>query len=251
MNDDRRATSGDGALTSSDAGLLDWMRVATGNPRVLVKLEGGRRGDALFLEDGHGITFIASSWNWDKSTHIGTLSLQSDGSATVDDFQAVLNALALRSVRFASATYRTVRPDIAEEEQLRDYYTEAQKKDYYTWDVLVRKSHTAPYVGVQEVLHLKFGEDDRAILSPSEFLVEDFDNSASDVTILTHNLSSGVLQKNDDSGNYIPVAASSGDPYAFRLDALQKGLMAIHLANPVGRTILVWKPGTAMATGTM
>ena len=80
VNDDHRATSGDGALTPGDATLDDWIDAATGSRlRVLVKLEGGKRGDALFLEDGHGVTTITSSWSWDEDTAIGTLSLQSDG----------------------------------------------------------------------------------------------------------------------------------------------------------------------------
>ena len=189
VNDDRRATSGDGALTPGDAILDGWISAATGSRlSVLVRLEGGRKGDVLFLEDGHGIVSITSSWSWDDSTGIGILSLQSDGSATPDDFQTVLNALALRTVRFPSASVRTisVRPDIA---------AEVPQKDYYVRDVLIR-SPAAPYVGVQKMSYLKFGTDDRAILSSSEFLVEDFDTSASRVTIVMRELSDGAtLQK--------------------------------------------------------
>ena len=69
VNDDRRATSEDGALTPGDATLDAWISAATTDPRVLVKLEGGKRGDALFLEDGHGITTITSSWSWDPDQY--------------------------------------------------------------------------------------------------------------------------------------------------------------------------------------
>ena len=232
MNDDRRATSGDGALTPVDATLDDWIDAATGSRlRVLVRLEGGRRGDALFLEDGHDITSITSSWSWDEDTAIGTLSLRSNGSATADDFQAVLNALALRTVRFSGASARTisVRPDVA---------AEVEKKDYYTRDVLIRASGPRPYVGVQRVLYLRFGRDERATLLSSEFFVEDFDTPASGVTIVTRNLSSeATLQKRDVSGVYRSIKRESDGSYVFKLDALQKGLIAMYWSNPVGRTI--------------
>ena len=221
----------DTGLTPDDITLNVWISAATSDPRVLVKLEGGRRGDVLFLEDGHGAASIASSWSWDEDTAIGVLYLQSDGGATADDFQTLLNALKLRTVRSVSASVRTisVRPDVAEE---------VEKKDYYTRDILVRKSGPRPYVGVQEVLHLKFGQDDRAILSSSEFLVEDFDSSASDVMIVMRNLVSGAeLQKrNAISGSYDPITLPSGS-LEFSLEDMQKGLIAIHFANPVGRTI--------------
>ena len=107
--------SGDGALTPSGATLGTWIGAATSSRlRVLVTLHNGRFGEELFLQDGHGIGTITSSWSWDADTSTVTLSLQSNGSATTDDFQAVLNALALRTVRSASASVRTisVRPDV-------------------------------------------------------------------------------------------------------------------------------------------
>ena len=65
----------------------------------------------------------------------------------------------------------------------------------------------SPYVGEQENLQqgvqesrlLKFGQDDRATLLPSEFRVEDFDTSPSDVTIVMRSLTAGVdtAQKSD------------------------------------------------------
>ena len=94
--------SGDGALTPSDATLGVWMGAATSSqPRVLVTLHDRRFGEELFLQDRHGIGTITSSRSWDADTGTATLSLQSNGSATTDDFQAVLNALALRTVRSA------------------------------------------------------------------------------------------------------------------------------------------------------
>ena len=234
VNDDRRATSGDGALTPSDATLHAWVWIGdkiSGRLRVLVKLEGGKRGDVLFLKDNHRTTTITSSWSWNKDTNIGILSLQSDGTATPDDFQAALNALALRTVRFAGASARTisVRPDVA---------AEVPQKDYYMRDVLVRESGPRPYVGMQKLPALEFGKDDRAILSPSEFLVEDFDTSASDVTIVMRELSSGAtLQKRDASGVYRSIKRESDGSYAFKLDALQKGLIAIYLPSPLGEKL--------------
>ena len=198
VSDDRRATAGDGGLTPSDATLHAWIGDTTsGRLKVLVRLEGGKRGDALFLEDGHGVTTITNSWSWDGDTAIGTLSLQSDGTATVDDFQAVLNALALRTVRSASASVRTisVRPDIA---------AEVPQKDYYARDVLIRESGPRPYVGERKTAFLQFGRDDRAILLPSLFLVEDFDTPAS----RRHNrdaqpaLGSGTAQERWEWGVY-------------------------------------------------
>ena len=236
VNDDRRATSGDGALTPGDAILDGWISAATGSRlSVLVRLEGGRKGDVLFLEDGHDIASIVSirsSWSWDDSTGIGILSLQSDGSATPDDFQTVLNALALRTVRFPSASARTisVRPDMT---------AEVRKKDYYARDVLIR-SPAAPYVGVQKMSHLKFGTDDRAILSSSEFLVEDFDTSASRVTIVMRELSSGVtLQKrNAVSGVYRDIKPESDGSLEFTLEDLQQDLIAVYSSNPTGKMIV-------------
>ena len=235
VNDDRRATSGDGALTPSSATLDAWISAAASNPRVLVRIEGTKRGETLFLEDGHDIASIASitsSWSWDDSTGVGILSLQSDGSATPDDFQTVLNALVLRTVRFPSASIRTisVRPDIA---------AEVPQKDYYARDVLIRESGPRPYIGERKTAFLKFGQDDRAILSPSEFLVEDFDTSASDVTIVMRELSAGAtLQKrNAVSGVYRDIEPESDGSLEFTLKELQEGLMAIHLASPLGKKV--------------
>ena len=233
VNDDRRATSGDGALTPGDAALDDWIDAATGSRlSVLVRLEGGKRGDALFLEDGHDIATIASSWRWDDSTRIGTLSLRSNGSATVGDFQAVLNVLALRTVRFAGASARTI-------SVRRDIATEVLKKDYYMRDILVSESGPRPYVGVQRMgVPLRFGKDDRAFLLSSAIFMEDFDSSASDVTIVMHDLTSpATLQRNDGDGNYTSITPEDDDSYAFTLDELQQGLIAIFLTNPRGRNI--------------
>ena len=221
------ATSGDGALTPNDTTLDAWVRAARSNPlRVLVELEGGRRGDALFLKDGHGIGTIASSWSWDKDANIGILSLQGDGAVTVDHFQAVLNALSLRTVRLSDAGVRTIslRPDVR---------GGVEKKDYYTRDVLVRASSTRPYVGMQQLLHLKFGRDDRAVLLPSEFFVEDFDTSASHITIFMRNLTPGAkLQKKDVLGVYQDIGDGS-----FRLEDMHGELIAIYLSRPLGKKV--------------
>ena len=233
VNDDRKAVRGDGALTPGDAILDGWISAATSSRlSVLVRLEGGRKGDVLFLEDGHDIVSIRSSWRWDDSTGIGILSLQSDGSATSDDFQTLLNALVLRTVRFPNASARTisVRPDMT---------AEVRKKDYYARDVLIRKSHEAPYVGVQKMSYLKFGTDDRAILSSSEFLVEDFDTSASRITIVMRELSSGAtLQKKNDAGSYHPVEPESDGSLEFTLEDLQQDLIAVYSSNPTGKMIV-------------
>ena len=234
VNDDRRTTGGDGALTPGDAILHAWMGTATGNLRVLVGLEGGRRGDTLFVESGHGIDTITSSWSWDADTGIGTLSLRGKRSATVDNFQAILNALALRTVRSASATYRTIsiRPDIAEE---------VPQKDYYARDVLVRESGPRPYVGEQKTTFLQFGQDDRAILLPSLFLVEDFDTSASNVTIVVRKSTSAAtlptLQRNDGTGKYTSITPESDDSLEFTLEDLQQGLIAVYLSSPAGKKV--------------
>ena len=231
INDDRRATGENGALTPGDATLGNWIDTATSSLRVFVKLEGGKAGETLFLEDGHGITTIASSWSWSADTNIGILSLESDGSATVDDFQTVLNALALQTDRFASASSRTisVRPDID---------VDVWQKDYYTRDLLVRASGPRPYVGVQQFFVLKFGQDDRAILLPSEFFLEDFDTSAFDITIVMQSLSAGaMLQKKDGNGSYHPVTPENDGSLEFTLEELQQGLMAIYSSDPLGKRI--------------
>ena len=219
-------------LTPGDATFDAWIDTATSNLRVLVGLEGGRRGDVLFLKDGHGVTSIASSWSWNKDTSIGILSLQSEGTATSDHFQAMLNALALRTVRFSGATYRTisVRPDIPED---------VDEKDYYTRDVLVRESSPKPYVGVQRIgVPLRFGEDERAILSPSELLVEDFDTSASNVTIVMRNLMSPAeLHRSDGAGSYVRIMPESDDSLEFALDEFQQGRIAIYLPDPIGKEV--------------
>ena len=225
--------SADGALTPGDATLDAWISASTSSQlRALVELKGGKVGDTLFLEDGHGITTITSSWSWDEDTAIGTLSLQSDGTATPDHFQAMLNALALRTVRSASASVRTisVRPDVT---------VEVEKKDYYTRDVLVRKSHAAPYVGVQRIgAPLRFGKDDHAILPPSEFFVEDFDTSASNITIVMRNLiSPAELHRSDGAGSYVRIMPESDGSLEFALDELQQGLIAIYLPAPSGKQI--------------
>ena len=220
----------DVVLTPEPTTLDAWISAGASNPRVLVKLEGGRKGEELFLKAG--IASIEDSWSWDSVTGIGILSLQSNGAATADHFQTVLDALALRTVRSASASARTisVRPDAA---------GDIEKKDYYVRDVLVRKSHTAPYVSVQKMSYLKFGQDDRAILSSSEFLVEDFDTPASGVTIVMRELiPAATLQKrNAASGSYDPVEPESDGSLEFTLEDFQQGLMAIYLSSPLGKEL--------------
>ena len=234
VSDDRRTTGGDGDLTPSDAILHAWMGTARGKLRVLVGLEGGRRGDTLFLEDGHGTDTITSSWSWDADTGIGTLSLRSEGLATVDDFRAVLNALALRTVRFASASVRTIslRPDIAEE---------VPQKDYYARDVLVPESGPRPYVSEQKTVFLQFGQDNRAILPPSLFVVEDFDTSASNITIVVRKSTSAAtlptLQKKDGDGKYTSITPESDDSLEFTLEDFQQGLIAVYLSSPGGKKV--------------
>ena len=232
VNDDRKSTGGNGALTPDDATLGAWISATTNRElRVFVKLEGGRKGDVLFPEDGHGITSIASSWDWDDSNSIGTLSLQSDGTATSDHFQAILNALALRSVRFASASFATisVRPDIA---------AEVPRKDYYARDVLVRESGPRPYVGEQQSTFLRFRRNGPTVLSSSEFLVEDFDTLASNVTIVMRNLTStATLQKKDNNGVYQDITPESDASLEFTLEELQQGLIAMYLPELVPQTI--------------
>ena len=226
VNDDRRATSGGGALTPGDAILDGWISAATSSRlSVLVRLEGGRKGDVLFLEDGHDILSIRSSWSWDDSTGIGILSLQSDGSATPDDFQTMLNALVLRTARFATARNATisVRPDVV---------SEVAKQDYYTRIVLLGASGSRPYIGEQQFFMLSFGQDERAILPPSKFFVEDFDTSAERITMVMEKLGGGAtLHKRNNSGGYDPVTAESDGSLEFTLKDLQEGLMAIYLAQ--------------------
>ena len=234
VNDDRRSTGGDGGLTPSDATLDAWIGETTsGRLKVLVRLEGGKKGDALFLEDGHGVatTTIASSWSWDYATGIGILSLQSDGTATADDFQAVLNALALRTVRSASASFRTIsaRPDIA---------AEVPQKDYYARDVLIRESGPRPYVGERKTLFLQFGQDDRVTLLPSLFVLEDFDTPASNVKIMMRSLLSGAeLHRSDGSGGYTEIMPENDASQEFTLEEFQQGLIAIYLSNPLGKKV--------------
>ena len=221
-----------GGLTPEDGTLRAWIAAATNDELVvLVTLEGGKRGDALFLTSGHGVGTITPSWNWDADTGVGTLSLRSAGLATPDEFQTVLNALVLRTARFATSRDATIslRPDVD---------SEVAKQDYYTRIVLLGASGSRPYIGEQEFFMLGFGQDDRAILPPSKFFVEDFDTSDSDVTIVMSELSVGAtLHKSDGSGGYDPVTAALGDTYEFTLDELQKGLMAIHLASPLGKEV--------------
>ena len=71
--------SGDDALMLSEPKVHARTDAATSDPRVLVKLEDGKRGDTLFLEGGHRITPIPSSWSWDADVSIGASSLQSNG----------------------------------------------------------------------------------------------------------------------------------------------------------------------------
>ena len=221
-----------GGITPEDGTLRTWIAAATNDELVvLVRLEGAGSGDALFVKAGHGVATITPSWNWDEDTAIGTLSLRSAGSATPAEFQTVLNKLALRTARFATARDATIslRPDVD---------SEVEKQDYYTRIVLLGASGPRPYIGEQEFFMLGFGQDDRAILPPSKFFVEDFDSSASDVTIVMSELSVGAtLHKSDGSGGYDPVTAALGDTYEFTLDELQKGLMAIHLASPLGKEV--------------
>ena len=235
VNNDN-TVSGDGLLTPDDVTLGAWI-TASNRLRVLVTLHDRRLGEELFLQDNHGITTITSSWSWEAD--IGTLSLRSNGSATPDDFQAVLNALKLRTARSAEAGFRTlsVRPDVQ---------VAVAKRDDYTRVLLVQASGLAPYVGEQENLQqgvqesrlLKFGQDDRATLLPSEFRVEDFDTPPSDVTIVMRGLTAGVTpQKSDGSGGYASITSESDGSYEFTLKELQKGLIALYLSSPVGQAI--------------
>ena len=219
-------------LTPEDGTLRAWIAAATNDELVvLVRLEGAGSGDALFLEDGHGVTTITPSWNWDEDTAIGTLSLRSAGSATPAEFQTVLNKLALRTARFATARDATIslRPDVV---------SEVEKQDYYTRIVLLGASGSRPYIGEQQFFMLNFGKDDRAILPPYKFLVEDFDSSAEQITMVMSELSAGAtLYKSDGSGGYDLVPAESDGSLEFTLKELQEGSMAIHLASPLGKEV--------------
>ena len=218
-----------GRLTPDDGTLRTWIAAATNAELVvLVTLEGAGSGDALFLTSGHGVTTITSSWNWDADTGVGTLSLRSAGSATPAEFQTVLNELALRTARFATARDATisVRPDVV---------SEVEKQDYYTRIVLLGASGPRPYIGEQQFFMLNFGKDDRAILPPYKFLVEDFDSSAEQITMVMSELSAGAtLYKSDGSGGYDLVPSGSLE---FTLKELQEGSMAIHLASPLGKEV--------------
>ena len=88
--------------------------------------------------------------------------------------------------------------------------------------------------------HLKFGTDDRAILSSSEFLVEDFDTSASRITIVMRELSAGAtLQKrNAVSGVYRDIEPESDGSLEFSLEDLQQDLIAVYSSNPAGKMIV-------------
>ena len=221
-----------GGLTPEDGTLRAWIAAATNDELVvLVRLEGAGSGDALFLEDGHGVATITPLWSWDEDTAIGTLSLRSAGSATPAEFQTVLSKLALRTARFATARDATIslRPDVV---------SEVEKQDYYTRIVLLGASGPRPYIGEQQFFMLNFGKDDRAILPPYKFLVEDFDSSAEQITMVMSELSAGAtLYESDGSGGYDLVPAESDGSLEFTLKELQEGSMAIHLASPLGKEV--------------
>ena len=91
---------------------------------------------------------------------------------------------------------------------------------------------------MQKPFYLKFGQDDRVILSSSEFSLEDFDTSPSDVTIVMRNLTStATLQKNDGAGNYTSITRENDASYAFALEDFQQGLIAVYLSDPAGKKV--------------
>ena len=221
----------DHALTPDDTTLGAWI-AADNTLTIFVELKHGKRWsgarkvvqEQLFSKT-HSIADSKIAISWDANNW--RLVLEGSSIAAVGDFKAVLDALELQTVRFATASERTisVRPDLQ---------VEVDKQDYYTRDVLVRASGSRPYVGVQEFSTLRFGDDDRAILLSSEFFVEDFDSSAADITIvMTELLAGATLQKSDNAGSYSDIIA----PLEFTLAELQQGLIAIYMPGALGKKI--------------
>ena len=220
----------DHALTPDDTTLGAWI-TADNTLTIFVELKHGKRWSGArtvvqeqLLSKTHSVadSKIAISWDADN----WKLVLEGSSTAAVGDFKAVLEALELQTVRFATASDRTisVRPDLQ---------VEVDKQDY-TRDVLVRASGSRPYVGEQEFFMLSFGDDDRAILLSSEFFVEDFDSSAADITIvMTELLAGATLQKSDNAGSYSDIIA----PLEFTLAELQQGLIAIYMPGALGKEI--------------
>ena len=225
----------DHALTPDDTTLGAWIAADNTPLTIFVELKHGKRWsgahgaqklvqEQLFSKT-HSIADSKIAISWDANNW--RLVLEGSSTAAVGDFKAVLDALELQTVRFATASERTisVRPDLQ---------VEVDKQDYYTRDVLVRASGSMPYVGVQEFSTLRFGDDDRAILLSSEFFVEDFDSSAADITIvMTELLAGATLQKRDNAGSYSDIIA----PLEFTLAELQQGLIAIYMPGALGEKI--------------
>ena len=221
----------DHALTPDDTTLGAWI-LEVNTPTIFVELKDGKRWSGArkvvqeqLFSNTHSIADSKIAISWDANNW--RLVLEGSSTAAVGDFKAVLDALELQTVRFATASERTisVRPDLQ---------VEVDKQDYYARDVLVRASGSMPYVGVQEFSTLRFGDDDRAILLSSEFFVEDFDSSAADITIvMTELLAGATLQKRDNAGSYSDIIA----PLEFTLAELQQGLIAIYMPSALGKKI--------------
>ena len=222
----------DHALTPDDTTLGAWIAADNTPLTIFVELKHGKRWSGArkvvqeqLFSNTHSIADSKIAISWDANNW--RLVLEGSSTAAVGDFKAVLDALELQTVRFATASERTisVRPDLQ---------VEVDKQDYYARDVLVRASGSMPYVGVQEFSTLRFGDDDRAILLSSEFFVEDFDSSAADITIvMTELLAGATLQKSDNAGSYSDIIA----PLEFTLAELQQGLIAIYMPGALGKEI--------------
>ena len=132
----------------------------------------------------------------------------------------------------ATASGRTisVRPDVG---------ALVDRKEYYRRDVWVGSSGSRPYVGVQKETTLRFGQDERAILLPSAFFVEDFEPSAGSVTLVMRNLTPAAeLHKSDGAGTYSKMDRDSDGLLEFALEELQRGLIAIYYPGPSGRRVV-------------
>ena len=226
LNDDRGLTP--------DADTLQVWLDADSTLKIFVEFQGGKSGivvpeegaveEALSLSAG--VSSITAAWDGH------TLSLQSSGSATVDDFVAALGALQLQTVRFKDDSYRTisVRPDLS---------GDVPKKDFYVREVKVGASPKEPLLSVRGFERISTTAERYLVLGESHVLVDDVDTvlpdgdvDASKIVFRITELVGGRLHRRASAlGPWVEmtkavVNGASEDYYAFTLADLQGGLVS-------------------------
>ena len=252
--------NGDGALTP-DVDTLDAWLVADDSLQIFVVLGEGKEGiitpAAGLVQERlsvgtHGVSDSKIAVKWDAEN--GRLSLQGTTSARRADFQAVLNALQLRTVHFGQVSHRTISvgPELP---------GDISKKEFHVREVQVSASAPNPILEVA-FDGLRVDSERRLVLTEKHISVYDPDTTDASsvwlrVTGLTGGeLPGGELQRRSTSSatDWTKIVAGGKAYLEFTLAQLRAGRIAIlagdGLASGEGKKIVFRIQAADAADGT-